>query len=671
MEIQSQFPKKIFFGAVILALVGGTISLFYYAYLMPLHVDEGGFWFNYTNKSLRYRFIFNPLNPNHTLTIYLAKVSLWAFGNNGIGWRLPVILFSMLSAGILYLFVKRVTASRLTAVLASTLLFLNPFFLHYSHELRAYPAYFFFLVCCYLCIHSLLENGNRVFTWVLLLLSFIACYIANLAAPMFYTILLASLWILTMLAKFSPLRSRLPGFEKIQIRSFFIFSVLAASLFAFIMFYVDRAIMPNLFKVQISESNLLAIPDVFSAFLGFQYLDDRTSLLYAYPVFIWLISLTSFLFGWWCVFKSKHWAASLFLTLFISNSLFYISLGTWIPVRSSIFLLPFILIFQAHGLKALCEIVASRFFPNSSRENFAYLALAGIVFCYFFLFSKGKYKNFEPDSGNPYELTRTYLKENTGPNDLILSNLYDTVGGFYLGDLMREKVSNIYNNGKIENIYYLTAKPTDNKIRFQMTFPKPQSLALLPLDKFERVVSFQNKGVRPSQVHIYKRKLDVRPVMHLDSQALAIPEYFGNFNRTCKRRVDGQGLRISCENSELACANLQVTVNGVTENDFQFVLFHHENDRGAKAISFASIKSMAQKKSLPKGTIFIPIPDEYRVNPIINNIQDLDVYREKVDLMDIGLQKMGAGNQAMLCMVGKLFKDNSLIKGVSAFNYTP
>ncbi len=669
MIIKSEYPKRVFYGAVFLAIGGGILSLFYYAYLMPLHVDEGGFWFNYTNKSFRHRFIFNPMNPNHTLTIYLAKISLWMFGNNGIGLRFPVIAFGIFSAGALYFFVKRATNSSLTAILATTLLFLNPLFVHYSHELRGYPTYFLFVVFCYFCLHRLLEKSGRNLNWVLLLLLFFACYVSNLAAPIFFSAFLSTIWILKILGKFSPLRSRLLEFENIRFRSLLIFSVIAAAFFAFIMFYVDRAILPNQLKVMASQSNFLAVPDLFSAFLGFHYLDDPTSLLYAYPTLIWSLSLASFLFGWWCFFKNKHWAAPVFLCLFILNSLFYISLGTHIPLRSSIYLMPFMLMFQAYGIKTLGEIVSKRIFPSAVRERYGYLLLAGIIFCYFFLFASGKYRNFEPDSGNPFELTKTYLEENTGPNDLIISTLYDTVGGFYLGELIRGKVANTYNSGKIENIYYLTPKTGENKIKFQMAFPMSQSLGLLPLDKFEPVITFENSGIRPSQIHIFKRKMNVDALIHLNHQALVIPPYFGNHNKTCERRTDGQGLRISCQNSQLACANQELTLPGVAENDLQFVLFHHQNDRGTKAVSFAALKSLAQKQSLPKNQGVVPIPEVYMVNPLVNNIQDLDTFREKVDLMDISLQKMGGGNNTIFCMVGKLFEDNSLIKGVTVFNF--
>jgi dolichyl-phosphate-mannose-protein mannosyltransferase len=668
MDIKPEYPKRVFYGAVFLAIGGGFLSLFYYSYLMPLHVDEGGFWLNYTNKSFRYRFIFNPLNPNHTLTIYLAKISLYIFGNNGIGLRFPVIAFAILSAGILYVFVKRVTGSRLTAMLASALLFLNPFFLHYSHELRAYPAYFFFVICSYLCFHSLLEFGDRLSTWVLLLLSFLACYIANLAAPMFYTILLSAVWILVLLAKFSPLGDRLSSFGKINLQSLLIFSTMAAAFFAFIMFYVDRAIVPNLFAVQISESNFLAVPDLFSAFLGYRYLDDPTSLLYAYPGFMWMLSLASFLYGWWCLLKNRHWTASLFLLLFVLNSLFYISLGTWIPLRSSIYLLPFMLMFQAYGLKAICERVADRFGSTAVLERVRYLLLAAVIFGYFFLFTTGKYRNFDPDSGNPFELTKTYLEENTGPNDLIISTLYDTVGGFYLGELIRGKNLNIYNNRRIENIYYIAPESGKEKGRLQMVFPVNRPLDVLPLEQFEPVMTFENRGVRPSQVHIFKRKVNISPLMDLNPQALSIPAYFGNHSSACERRIDAQGLKISCQNSQFVCANHELTLRGIGKDGFQIVLFRHLNGLGTKAVSFASMKSLADMQSGPKNQVVVPIPEVYMVNFLVNNLEDLDIFRKNVDLVDITLQKMGGGNRAMLCMTGKLFDGRSLIEGVTIFN---
>ena len=62
-----------------------------------------------------------------------------------------------------------------------------------------------------------------------------------------------------------------------------------------------------------------------------------------------------------------------------------------------------------------------------------------------------------------------------------------------------------------------------------------------------------------------------------------------------------------------------------------------------------------------------PVPDVFMVNPQIDNLLDLDVHREQVDLVDITAQKMGNGQNTILCMRGKLFNENSLIKGIKVF----
>ena len=60
-------------------------------------------------------------------------------------------------------------------------------------------------------------------------------------------------------------------------------------------------------------------------------------------------------------------------------------------------------------------------------------------------------------------------------------------------------------------------------------------------------------------------------------------------------------------------------------------------------------------------------PDYF--NNLVNNIDDADTYKENVDRIDVSLQKMGDGNNALFCMSGKLFKGNSLIKGAKVFNW--
>jgi 4-amino-4-deoxy-L-arabinose transferase-like glycosyltransferase len=158
MLLQNKIFRFIFFGTALIILAGNIYSLFFYAKLIPMHVDEGNFFFHFTNKSFQNRFELYYNHPIHSLTIYLSKASIWLLGKNGIGWRLPVIVFSVLSGCILFYFVWKTVKSFRVAILAVSFLFLNPFFMHYSHELRGYPPLFFFAVCSYAFLWLLLEK---------------------------------------------------------------------------------------------------------------------------------------------------------------------------------------------------------------------------------------------------------------------------------------------------------------------------------------------------------------------------------------------------------------------------------------------------------------------------------------------------------------------------------
>ena len=116
---------------------------------MPLHVDEAGWWFNYTNKSWQNRFnTLDPVEqfngPFHTLSTYLAKLTLSIFGQNGVGWRIPVVAFGLLACWVIYYFIKTITNSEKTASLGVALTLLNPFLNQYSHESRSYVILLFF-----------------------------------------------------------------------------------------------------------------------------------------------------------------------------------------------------------------------------------------------------------------------------------------------------------------------------------------------------------------------------------------------------------------------------------------------------------------------------------------------------------------------------------------------
>jgi hypothetical protein len=421
------------------------------------------------------------------------------------------------------------------------------------------------------------------------------------------------------------------------------------------------------------SANLIAIPDFFSAFLGYKYLDDGTSTIYHYPYEIYGISIFCFAVGFIYFIREKQIHTYFFIALFLSTAGFYIFSGLHIYTRTGVFLIPFFVLYQAKGIVFLIERILYRLFHKEQAMNICFWVLSGVAIFYCATFNFGKFRNLEPDSGNPYELARNYLKNNAGHNDLIISALYNTMGGFYLGNLIREKNFNIYKNGRIENIYYVAPKAGESKIKLDMVYPIRKKNEFFPLDRFEPVISFENKGVRPSKVHIFKNKVEMDPLIEINETMLSLQEYFDEHGTACTTQTHEQGVRVKCNASNFTCIKLVFNLSNVEKNDLQFVLFHHINDKGTKTTSFASFKSLDQslynKNIRKKGQQFNPMADVYLPNNLVNNIDDADIYKENVDRIDVSLQKMGDGNKTLFCMSGKLFKGNSLINGIQVFNW--
>jgi len=641
---------------------------------MPLHVDEGSFWFHFTNRTWHNRL--NPMlsMPHHTLTLYMAKWSLPVFGYNGIGLRFPVIFFGILNFWLIYFFVKKILISDSIAVISAVFLAISPVFVHYSQELRGYPSLVFFTICSYYCLFRLLQPNGKAIYWWLLFLSFIGCYLANFAALMFFGVLLSTVWFLRILSIFYSDLKCLRLFKNISLAALFSYSFFSVLFFIWVVLDLDSKVFNQSLDVYTDwGGNYIAIPDIFSTFFGYKYLDDPSSFLYSYPLLIWLCGLFYFSYGVYALFKKESFLVPLFLVVLGMTISVYALSGKFIPVRSAIYLLPFIVIFQACGLKESISKLSMRWFPQDSQTRVMYVLISSYLIGCFFLLTVGKYKNLHSDSGNPYELTRSYLKNNAGPNDLIISSLHDTVGGFYLGAMIREKNFNIYKNGRIENIYYLAPKAGESKIELELVYPANKKVKFHPLEKFKPVVSFENKGVRPSEVHIFKNKVEMNPLIRINETMLSVPEYFDKHGTVCKAQTHEQGVRVKCNASPFTCVKLVLNFPNVEKNDLQFILFHHINDKGTKAASFASLKSLDQslfnRKLRKEGQQFNPIADVYLLNNLVNNIDDADTYKENVDRIDVSLQKMGDGNNTLFCMSGKLFEGNSLINGIKVFNW--
>jgi len=671
LDMNKNPSRNILNGTGVFIIFGTLSSLFYFSFLMPLHVDEGSIWYHFTNRTWSNRFYPDIVLPHHTLTTYMAKWSLPVLGYNGIGLRFPVILFGGLCIWLIYSFVKKTLSSDSVAVISSVFLAICPVFVHYSHELRGYPSLVFFSICSYYCLFRLLQPNGKTVYWWLLFLSFVGCYLANYAALMFFGALLSTIWILRIVSKFYPNLESLSSFNNISLVVLFIYSLITTLFFVWIVVVVDSKIFSQSLDFYTKlGGNFIAIPDMFSTFFGYKYLDDPSSLLYIYPLFIWLCGLFYFVYGIYTLLKKKSFLVPLFLVLCGLTISVYALSGRYIPVRSAIYLLPFIVIFQAYGLKESTLKISMRWFSKDFSRPM-YLFVSSYLMGCFILLTFGKYTNLHANSGNPYELARNYLKKNAGPNDLIISSLYDTVGGFYLGAMIREKNYNIYKNGRIENIYYLVSKANESKIELEMVYPASKKVKFFPLEKYKPIVSYKNKGVRPSEVHILKRKVGIDSLINFNQQYLLKLGFTGKDKNDCNIKIEGQSLRFKCE-GEMACASRLISSPDIEEADQQFIFFSHMNDRGANAISYASMKSLDQslltQGDRKKKQSLDPFPDVYMLNYLVNNIDDTDEFKRNVDLIDVTLQKMGNGKNILSCMKSSLLQGDSLINGVRVFN---
>ena len=158
----NNFSKNIFYITLLLILFINITFLFYYAYLIPLNVDEAGYWFNFTNKSFWNRSVPIDQIPNHTLPIYLAKLSLFWFGHTGIGLRFPAIIFGVFDTILIFIWIRHVTDCSSKGLIGACFLLLLPWFAHYSHELRGYSAYIFFSLVGIFAFRFLLLVGDKI-----------------------------------------------------------------------------------------------------------------------------------------------------------------------------------------------------------------------------------------------------------------------------------------------------------------------------------------------------------------------------------------------------------------------------------------------------------------------------------------------------------------------------
>ena len=660
-------------------LAGNIIFLFYYSHLNPLHVDEAGFWFNWTNKSILNRFYNDNVSlgmypPFHGLTIYLAKISIYIFGNTGIGLRLPVIIFGVFSSWLLYFFTKKITGRTEVAILAATFLFLNPFFSHYSHELRGYSSLIFFSLCSYFYLFKLIKVVKNLSYWCFLFFSFLGCYLSNLACPIFFAVFLATIFILKSYKTFYPTKDKLIPLENLTYSGLFVFSFIAASFFSYLLFVFDASYLRVMQDLSVlyqkahggQLSNLIAIPDFFSAFLGYKYLDDPASEIYHYPTYIWLFSLICFLVGFIQSIRTKEFFAIFFFVILVLTSFFYAFSGSHIYTRSAVFLMPFLIIYQAVGIFILVEFIISLFSDKETVVKKIYWVLPGFIFLYFALLHFGKYEKLDGSSDNPYELARDYLKNNSGPNDLIISSVQDTTTGFYFGKMIRNKYKNIYKNEKINAIYFIDNNSLMDSIELKDVLNKKQKV--FNLRKFKISSVFSSQSLVKTRIIIYKIKILSNIKLELSNK-----EFFGaQFlnDAVCKKTINNQGMRLNCESNTFACSDQIINFPAISKQHYQIVFLKFNSDHGT---NFLNLALLNHPKIMTRGNIYIDsnsiFKNIYQINRLTDSDRDIDVYSRNNLNISPSIERLRNGKNLVLCLWGNLFNDNVSLQGIKIISF--
>ena len=668
--------KRIYFAVIGFICVASLVMIFFYAYLIPLHEDEAGYWLNFTNKTIENRRIPNDQIPNHTLVIYGAKLSLKVFGYNGIGYRFPVIFFSLLSVGVMFVLARQFLKSDFKASLAVGLMFLCPWYLHHSHELRGYTSYLFFALVVFILLDRILKEGDRPALWVLMLGAFVGCYYSSMGSVVFIFNFMATLWILKVAQWLMPQNERLSSFQAISFSSFFIFSLVATGIMAFIIFNLDLLLILKNREYQIihgdtpwsSVEMVKLASDIFSTFLGYRYLDDPPSILYHYPLPVWIFSLVCFFYGLKLALDSRQTPALIFVTLFATTFIFNLANQHYIQTRAVCYLLPFLLIYQTVGLIGLIKAGIKRTRFKTQEQERIYGILAGILLIYFSMLSIGKYQNLEAKSGNPYEQVKSFLLNETGSTDLIISSLRDTVGGFYLGDTIRDHTSNIFNNDHLEAIIYLTRNHAEEGITLKNYFRQPGEF--IDLSRFSKVAQFENHGVRGKQIFVYKSKLkESHLARNLSQDILKKFEYVGGDGKLCRKEMEGKDFKLLCEGT-LACTRNEIKSSNieVSQDHYQLLIFYNIKDSGTRHPSIAIINRPEQLK----GGFFISdgfFSGANFINLMVDDLDDLDRYGKNVVSIAPSLQQLNHNQGLTLCMAGDLFHGNSLIKRIKLFNF--
>lgn len=155
-----------YFLIALIVLSGIALRILYFSYNRPFWNDECALALNLVNRS--YLGLFAPLDyfqATPPLYAWLCKFFGEVFLNKEFAYRLPALIFGILSIPAFYLLSKKILKTRLSILFSLMIFSLNYQLIYYSQELKQYSCevfLFFVIILTYFYIEKNKPGGKKL-----------------------------------------------------------------------------------------------------------------------------------------------------------------------------------------------------------------------------------------------------------------------------------------------------------------------------------------------------------------------------------------------------------------------------------------------------------------------------------------------------------------------------
>ena len=378
-----------------------------------------------------------------TLYIFLAKFSMWLFGENEWAFRLPGFLAGVLALPLAYRVGLMVTRAQSCALLGSLLLALSSTHLFHTRVTRGYSLTVFLALAMVFLVYKLLDKNNTGL-WASLFVLAGFSIILIVPSNIYFLAAIGVFYFAVLLHNFNkqevaPLKSLLLPLLPLLA----LFGAVGGYL---INIYADlqRAVVgaKNQYKLFNNIDDLNISLERFS--------DVLISMVSPWGLWLYLF----FIFGLLRLIKTK--GLLLIAILFIVPITLVSLSGLLGPPRVYVYWLPFVLIGAAFGVTETLILIKNKYSSQLS-YSLAAVFLAAIVFKPVMTYSENLSSVGSP-SGTTLEEAKdaaVFVKNNVSDHDLIVIPYSDRVLRYYLEERVGKNMLNIIQSGRLGKLIFL------------------------------------------------------------------------------------------------------------------------------------------------------------------------------------------------------------------------